>query len=96
LRTAPRDALIADSISESNSGKAFGIHMTIDQTGAIVGPIAAFALLQVMDIRRIFLVSLVPSAIFTEGGNSLYAYVLAAVFWNLCRNFRDIAKGSST
>jgi sugar phosphate permease len=96
LRTAPRDALIADSISESNSGKAFGIHRTIDQTGAIVGPIAAFALLQVMDIRRIFLVSLVPSAIFTEGGNSLYAYVLAAVFWNLCRNFRDIAKGGST
>ena len=96
LRTAPRNALIADSISESNSGKTFGIHMTIDQTGAIVGPIAAFALLQVMDIRGIFLVSLVPSAIFTEGGNSLYAYVLAAVFWNLCRDFRDIAKGSST
>ena len=63
LRTAPRDALIADSISESNSGKAFGIHRTIDQTGAIVGPIAAFALLQIMDIRGIFLVSLVPGAV---------------------------------
>jgi MFS family permease len=46
LRTAPRDALIADSIQESNSGKAFGIHRTIDQSGAIAGPIAAFALLQ--------------------------------------------------
>ena len=42
LRTAPRDALIADSISESSSGKAFGIHRTIDQSGAIAGPIAAF------------------------------------------------------
>jgi MFS family permease len=63
LRTAPRDALIADSIQESNSGKAFGIHRTIDQSGAIAGPIAAFALLQVIDIRGIFLVSLIPGAI---------------------------------
>ena len=63
LRTAPRDALIADSIPESSSGKAFGIHRTIDQAGAIVGPIAAFALLQIMDIRGIFLVSLIPGSI---------------------------------
>jgi MFS family permease len=63
LRTAPRDALIADSVSESISGKAFGIHRTIDQMGAILGPITAFALLQIMDIRGIFLVSLIPGAI---------------------------------
>jgi MFS family permease len=63
LRTAPRDALIADSIPETSSGKAFGIHRTIDQSGAIVGPIAAFALLQIMDIRGIFLISLIPGAI---------------------------------
>src|SRR5918911_683448 len=63
LRTAPRDALIADSIQGSNSGKAFGIHRTIDQSWAIAGPIAAFALLQVMDVRGIFLVSLIPGAI---------------------------------
>jgi MFS family permease len=62
-RTAPRDALIADSVSESISGKAFGIHRTIDQMGAIAGPIAAFALLQVIDIRGIFLVSLIPGII---------------------------------
>jgi len=63
LRTAPRDALIADSIPESNSGKAFGIHRTIDQSGAIAGPIAAFALLQIMDVREIFLLSLIPGAV---------------------------------
>lgn len=63
LRTAPRDALIADSAPESKAGRAFGIHRTIDQMGAIVGPVAAFALLQVMDIRGIFLVSLIPGAI---------------------------------
>jgi MFS family permease len=63
LRTAPRDALIADSIPESVSGKAFGIHRTIDQMGAIVGPVAAFALLQVIDIHGVFIVSLIPGAI---------------------------------
>lgn len=63
LRTAPRDALIADSIPESKVGKAFGIHRSIDQIGAIVGPLVAFALLQVIDIRGIFLVSLIPGAI---------------------------------
>ena len=63
IRTAPRDALIADSVSESISGKAFGIHRTIDQIGAIIGPILAFAILQVMDIRYVFLFSLIPGAI---------------------------------
>ena len=42
IRTAPRDALIADSVSESRVGRAFGLHRTIDQLGAIVGPIASF------------------------------------------------------
>ena len=45
IRTAPRDALIADSVSTTISGKAFGIHRTIDQLGAILGPIATFAIL---------------------------------------------------
>lgn len=63
VRTAPRDALIADSVSESISGKAFGIHRTIDQLGAIVGPLVAFAILQTMDIQAVFLISLIPGAI---------------------------------
>ena len=63
VRTAPRDALIADSVSESISGKAFGIHRTIDQTGAIAGPLVAFAILQIMDIQAVFLLSLIPGAI---------------------------------
>jgi MFS family permease len=63
VRTAPRDALIADSVSESISGKAFGIHRTIDQLGAIAGPLVAFAILQAMDIQAVFLLSLIPGAI---------------------------------
>ncbi len=63
IRTAPRDALIADSVSESLSGKAFGVHRTIDQMGAIVGPIVAFGILQTMDIQSVFLFSLIPGTI---------------------------------
>ena len=63
VRTAPRDALIADSVSESKVGRAFGMHRTIDQLGAIVGPIVAFGLLQIVDIRGIILLSLIPGAI---------------------------------
>lgn len=63
VRTSPRDALIADSVTESISGKAFGIHRTIDQLGAIVGPFAAFVILQSMDIYWVFLISLIPGAI---------------------------------
>ncbi len=63
IRTAPRDALIAESVSESISGKAFGIHRTIDQMGAIMGPIVAFVILQFMDIQTVFLLSLIPGAI---------------------------------
>ena len=62
IRTAPRDALIADSVPELKVGRAFGLHRTIDQLGAIVGPVAAFALLQVVDIRGVFLASLIPGA----------------------------------
>lgn len=63
IRTAPRDALIADSVPGSKSGKAFGLHRTIDQLGAVIGPVVAFVLLQFVDIRGVFLLSIVPGAI---------------------------------
>ena len=63
IRTAPRDALIADSVSESISGKAFGVHITIDPAGAIARPIVAFGILQTMDIQAVFLFSLIHGII---------------------------------
>jgi MFS family permease len=45
LRTAPRDALIADATEPSMLGRAFGVHRTLDTVGAAVGPVVAFALL---------------------------------------------------
>ena len=37
IRTAPRDALVADSISEEQRGMAFGFHRAADTAGAMVG-----------------------------------------------------------
>lgn len=45
LRTAPRDALIADATDPAMLGRAFGVHRTLDTVGAAIGPVLAFALL---------------------------------------------------
>ena len=61
VRTAPRDALISQSVREREAGKAFGIHRTLDQLGAILGPLLAFALVPLIGIRPLFIASLIPA-----------------------------------
>lgn len=63
LRTPPRDAIIADSIDAQRIGRAFGIHRTLDQLGAIVGPILAFILLIPLGYNGIFLFTIIPGVI---------------------------------
>ncbi len=63
VRTAPRDALISQSVREKEAGKAFGIHRTLDQTGAILGPLLAFILVPLFGTRMIFIASFIPAAI---------------------------------
>jgi MFS family permease len=46
LRTAARDAIIADSVDPGRRGKSFGIHRGMDTGGAILGAGLAFILLQ--------------------------------------------------
>lgn len=45
VRTAPRDAMIADASDPSNLGRSFGVHRALDTFGAAAGPMVAFALL---------------------------------------------------
>jgi len=45
VRSAPRDALIADSTDASVRGKAYGFHKAMDSTGAVIGPIAVLVIL---------------------------------------------------
>jgi MFS family permease len=41
VRTAPRDALVADSVSTGQRGKAFGLHRAMDTSGAALGLVVA-------------------------------------------------------
>jgi MFS family permease len=61
LRTAPRDALIAGAVPAAQRGRAFGFHRSMDHAGAVVGPLAAFALLTLqVELHHVFLWSIVP------------------------------------
>ncbi|MCS7131723.1 MAG: MFS transporter, partial [Hadesarchaea archaeon] len=62
VRTAPRDAMIADSSEARVRGKAFGLHRTLDTLGAVLGPGLAFALFPILGYRRIFLLAALPAA----------------------------------
>ncbi len=63
IRTPPRDAMIADSTEECKMGAAFGVHRTLDQLGAVVGPLLAFALLAPLGFGGIFLLTIIPGSI---------------------------------
>lgn len=68
VRTAPRDALIADSSHKKVRGKAFGLHRALDTVGAVVGPAIAFLLLLLLGLnehsyRLVFLIATIPAII---------------------------------
>ncbi len=66
IRTSPRDALIADYSIEKTRGRAFGFHRSMDNLGAVIGTLAAFALMTWFTenpFRRIFLISFIPASI---------------------------------
>lgn len=37
IRTAPRDALVADSVTDGERGRGFGLHRAMDTSGAVLG-----------------------------------------------------------
>ena len=71
IRTAPRDALVADSISEDQRGLAFGFHRAADTGGAVFGLVIALVAvwfaqrsageLTASTFRTLVLISLVPA-----------------------------------
>ena len=66
IRTAPRDALIANSITEKERGKSFGFHRAMDHLGAVLGALIAFGLVSLFGIKEwsslwwIFLFAFIP------------------------------------
>lgn len=65
IRTAPRDSLIAASSRAGKKGRGFGLHKAMDNSGAIVGPLLAYAVLSAFpgEYRRVFLLSAIPAAL---------------------------------
>lgn len=65
IRSAPRDALIADSVDPAIRGRAFGFQRALDHAGAVAGPIIAFLLLRELglSLRTVFLLAAIPAAI---------------------------------
>jgi len=63
IRTSPRDALLSQSVDEKVAGRAFGLHRTLDQLGAILGPLLAAILLPLIGSRPLFIVSFIPGVI---------------------------------
>jgi len=71
IRTAPRDALVADSIDPRQRGLAFGFHRASDTAGAVLGLIIALIVVWVAQstslqlgrstFQTVVLVSLVPA-----------------------------------
>ena len=80
IRSAPRDALIADSTTPEKRGKAFGFHKAMDSTGAVLGPLLALPVLLTAvavtteTYRLIFLLSTIP------------AFLAVAVIWMFAGN----------
>ncbi len=77
IRSAPRDALIADSTAPDKMGKAFGFHKAMDSTGAVIGPIIALIILayassmeELSQYRLIFIFATIPA----------FAAVIVALF----------------
>lgn len=62
IRSPARDAMIADVTPPELHGRAFGLQRGLDHTGAILGPLVAWWLLQskTLDLRGVIGASIVP------------------------------------
>jgi MFS family permease len=73
IRTAPRDALVADSIDERHRGLAFGLHRAGDTAGALVGLVIALIVVWAVQggglaltrttFQSVVLISVLPAAL---------------------------------
>ncbi|HEV7858794.1 MAG TPA: MFS transporter [Pyrinomonadaceae bacterium] len=71
IRTAPRDAMIADAALPEERGLAFGFHRAMDHAGAVIGPLLGYLLLYFIaanrnaptagDYKRVFLFASIPA-----------------------------------
>jgi len=63
VRGAPRDVMVAETVGKERLGSAYGLIQSMDSAGAIVGPLAAMALLARFGMRSVFAAAAVPGAL---------------------------------
>ena len=64
VRSAPRDALVAEVVPQEDRGRAFGFQRAMDHAGAMVGPLLASAvLLATSELRVVFALAAIPAAL---------------------------------
>jgi MFS family permease len=73
IRSAPRDAMIADAVTFEQRGIAFGFHRAMDHGGAVIGPLLGYVLVlflvsnrnapTVREFTWVFLVAGIPALV---------------------------------
>jgi MFS family permease len=63
IRGTARDVMVAESVDRSRLGAAYGLIQTLDSTGAIIGPLAALALIGHFGMRGVFWAAAVPGGL---------------------------------
>lgn len=71
IRSAPRDAMIADTVAPQERGLAFGFHRAMDHGGAVIGPLLGYVILYFVatnrnvptagDYKTVFLLASIPA-----------------------------------
>jgi MFS family permease len=83
VRSAPRDALLVDSVPPDRKGTAFGLHRAADHAGSVLGPLLAAGLLFLApeNLRLVFALTAIPG-------------VMTILI--LVRGVREVAPGTTT
>lgn len=64
IRTAPRDALVAQSSEKGKLGGSYGLHKMLDMAGSSLGALFAFLFIAIgMKYRSAFLLSVIPGVV---------------------------------
>jgi MFS family permease len=65
VRSAPRDALLVDSVPADKKGTAFGLHRAADHAGSVLGPLLAAGLLFLApdNLRLVFALTAIPGVL---------------------------------
>ncbi len=63
IRSAPRDALVADISTNDTRGKNFGLLRTMDNAGAVMGILICIAFVNLLGFKLLFALAAIPSLI---------------------------------